>query len=106
MAIDMDKEMEASGTVEQRIVYESGNEMAAYAAHQINSHIIGSLPISPTTEGAQFLDLMKANDQHDIVLIAAVGEHVSAGVCYGASTGGGRVFNATCANGYLYMLEQ
>jgi pyruvate ferredoxin oxidoreductase alpha subunit len=94
------------GTVEQRMVYESGNEMAAYAAHQINYHIMGYFPISPSTEVAQFLDLMKTNGQHDIVLIPADGEHGSAGVCYGASTAGGRVFNATSANGYLYMLEQ
>ncbi|MBB6730308.1 thiamine pyrophosphate-dependent enzyme [Cohnella zeiphila] len=107
MAIDIRKEQgTAEGTVEQRVVYESGNEMAAYAAHQINYHIMGYFPISPSTEVAQFLDLMKTSGQHDIVLIPADGEHGSAGVCYGASTAGGRVFNATSANGYLYMLEQ
>nr|WP_240464171.1 thiamine pyrophosphate-dependent enzyme [Paenibacillus apiarius] len=95
-----------SGTAEQRMVYESGNEMAAYAAHQINYHIMGYYPISPSTEVAQFLDLMKANGQHDVKLIPADGEHGSAGICYGASTAGGRVFNATSANGYMYMLEQ
>ncbi|HZG87653.1 thiamine pyrophosphate-dependent enzyme [Paenibacillus sp.] len=105
MAIEYEKEV-GGGTVEQRIVYESGNEMAAYAAHQINYHIMGYFPISPSTEVAQFLDLMKANGQHDIKLIPADGEHGSAGVCYGASAAGGRVFNATSANGYLYMLEQ
>ncbi|HEX7055987.1 MAG TPA: thiamine pyrophosphate-dependent enzyme [Bacilli bacterium] len=105
MAIEIKREVGA-GKVEQRMVYESGNEMAAYAAHQINYHIMGYFPISPSTEVAQFLDLMKANGQHDIKLIPADGEHGSAGICYGASTGGGRVFNATSANGYLYMLEQ
>jgi len=105
MAIEIKREF-GQGTVEQRMVYESGNEMAAYAAHQINYHIMGYFPISPSTEVAQFLDLMKTSGQHDIVLIPADGEHGSAGVCYGASTAGGRVFNATSANGYLYMLEQ
>lgn len=105
MAIEINKET-GQGTIEQRMVYESGNEMAAYAAHQINYHIMGYFPISPSTEVAQFLDLMKANGQHDIKLIPADGEHGSAGVCYGASAAGGRVFNATSANGYLYMLEQ
>lgn len=105
MAIEIKKEI-GTGKVEQRMVYESGNEMAAYAAHQINYHIMGYFPISPSTEVAQFLDLMKTSGQHDIVLIPADGEHGSAGVCYGASTAGGRVFNATSANGYLYMLEQ
>lgn len=106
MAIDIKQEGLELGKVEQRMVYESGNEMAAYAAHQINYHVMGYFPISPSTEVAQFLDLMKVNDQHDIVLIPADGEHGSAGICYGASTAGGRVFNATSANGYLYMLEQ
>ncbi|GAA3401192.1 thiamine pyrophosphate-dependent enzyme [Paenibacillus hodogayensis] len=106
MAIDIKREEQHTGKVEQRIVYESGNEMAAYAAHQINYHIMGYFPISPSTEVAQFLDLMKANGQHDVVLIPADGEHGSAGVCYGASAAGGRVFNATSANGYLYMIEQ
>jgi pyruvate ferredoxin oxidoreductase alpha subunit len=106
VAIDIKREEQQLGKVEQRVVYESGNEMAAYAAHQINYHIMGYFPISPSTEVAQFLDLMKANGQHDVVLIPADGEHGSAGVCYGASTAGGRVFNATSANGYLYMIEQ
>lgn len=108
MAIDYNKEKEQLKTakVEERIVYESGNEMAAYAAHQINYHIMGYFPISPSTEVAQFLDSMKARGEHDIVLIPADGEHGSAGICYGAAAGGGRVFNATSANGYLYMLEQ
>lgn len=105
MAIEINREV-GQGTVEQRMVYESGNEMAAYAAHQINYHIMGYFPISPSTEVAQFLDLMKANGQHDVKLIPADGEHGSAGICFGASTAGGRVFNATSANGYLYMLEQ
>lgn len=105
MAIDLEQERRA-GTVEQRVVYESGNEMAAYAASQINYHIMGYFPISPSTEVAQYLDLMKASGQHDIKLIPSDGEHSSAGICYGASTGGGRVFNATSAQGYLYMLEQ
>lgn len=105
MAMDIAKE-QGTAKVQQRVVYESGNEMAAYAAHQINYHIMGYFPISPSTEVAQFLDLMKANGQHDIKLIPSDGEHSSAGICYGASTAGGRVFNATSANGYMYMLEQ
>ncbi|WP_438445573.1 thiamine pyrophosphate-dependent enzyme [Gorillibacterium sp. sgz5001074] len=105
MAIEIKKEI-SEGKVEQRMVYESGNEMAAYAAHQINYHIMGYFPISPSTEVAQFLDLMKASGQHDVKLIPSDGEHSSAGICYGASTAGARVFNATSANGYLYMLEQ
>ncbi len=90
----------------QKILFESGNEVAAFAAKQINYHIMGYYPITPSTQIAEFLDQMKADGEHDIVMIPAEGEHSAAGICYGASTGGGRVFNATSANGLLYALEQ
>lgn len=90
----------------QITLYESGNELAAYAARQINYHVMGYYPITPSTQIAENLDLMKAEGLHDITLIAAEGEHSAAGVCYGASTTGARVFNATSANGLLYALEQ
>ena len=90
----------------QKLLFESGNELAAYAAKQINYHVMGYYPITPSTQIAEYLDLMKANGEHHISLIPAEGEHSAAGICYGASTGGGRVFNATSANGLLYALEQ
>ncbi|HJV30596.1 MAG TPA: transketolase C-terminal domain-containing protein [Bacillales bacterium] len=94
------------GTAEQVSTFESGNEMAAMAAAQINYHVMGYFPITPSTEVAQFLDQMKTRGEHDIKLIAADGEHGAAGICYGASVTGARVFNATSANGFLYMIEQ
>lgn len=97
---------EGSGTAAQKIMYDSGNELAAYAAKQINYHVMGYYPITPSTQIAENLDEMRAEGLHDIELIAAEGEHSAAGICYGASTGGGRVFNATSANGLLYALEQ
>ena len=97
----MEKKME-----EQKVMYDSGNELAAYAAKQINYHVMGYYPITPSTQIAENLDTMRAEGQHDILLIAAEGEHSAAGICYGASAGGGRVFNATSANGLLYALEQ
>ncbi|WP_343210663.1 thiamine pyrophosphate-dependent enzyme [Anaerolentibacter hominis] len=90
----------------QKTMFESGNEMAAFAAKQINYHVMGYYPITPSTQIAEFLDLMKAEGEHDISMIAAEGEHSAAGICYGASAGGGRVLNATSANGLLYALEQ
>ncbi|ADU30437.1 thiamine pyrophosphate-dependent enzyme [Evansella cellulosilytica] len=95
-----------TGAGEQITTFESGNEMAATAAAQINYHVMGYFPITPSTEVAQYLDIMKTKGLHDIELIAADGEHGSAGICFGAATTGARVFNATSANGLLYMLEQ
>lgn len=87
-------------------VFKSGNEAAAYAAKQINYHIMGYYPITPSTQVAENIDLMVSEGESNTVLIAAEGEHSAAGICYGASAGGGRVINATSANGLLYALEQ
>ena len=91
---------------EQKLLFESGNELAAYAAKQINYHVMGYYPITPSTQIAEYLDQMGADGEHSIALMPAEGEHSAAGICYGASTGGGRVFNATSANGLLYAIEQ
>lgn len=101
----MEKELQQTAA-EQVMTFESGNEMAAMAAAQINYHLMGYFPITPSTEVAQYLDQMKSRGEHDIKLIAADGEHGSAGICYGAAITGARVFNATSANGFMYMLEQ
>lgn len=90
----------------QKVDFMSGNEMAAVAAKQINYHVMGYYPITPSTEIAEILDEMKAEGEHEIVMIPGDGEHGAAGICYGASTGGGRVFNATSAQGLLFSLEQ
>ncbi len=87
-------------------IFESGNELAAHAAKQIDYHLMGYYPITPSTQIAETLDLMRADGKHRIVMIPAEGEHSAAGICYGGSAGGGRVFNATSANGLLYALEQ
>ena len=94
------------GIPEQKHIFESGNELAAYAAKQINYHVMGYYPITPSTQIAEYLDQMKADGEHTISMIPAEGEHSAAGICYGASAGGGRVLNATSANGLLYALEQ
>lgn len=90
----------------QKLMFESGNELAAFAAKQINYHVMGYYPITPSTQIAEYLDQMGADGEHSIALIPAEGEHSAAGICYGAAAGGGRVFNATSANGLLYALEQ
>ncbi len=86
--------------------YASGNEMAAIAIKQIGYDLMGYYPITPSTQIAENLDIMRANGETDLVMVAAEGEHSAAGICYGASVAGGRVVNATSANGLLYAIEQ
>lgn len=90
----------------QEVEYAGGNEIAAIAVRQIGYDLMGYYPITPSTQIAENLDMMCAEGLSDMVMIAAEGEHSAAGICYGASVGGGRVFNATSANGLLYAIEQ
>ena len=90
----------------QIMEYASGNEMAAIAIKQIGYDLMGYYPITPSTQIAENLDIMRANGETDLVMVAAEGEHSAAGICYGASVAGGRVVNATSANGLLYAIEQ
>jgi len=86
--------------------FRSGNEMAALSAQHIDFHVMGYYPITPSTEIAEHLDELKAEGSLRTVMIPADGEHGAAGLCYGAAVGGGRVFNATSAQGLLYALEE
>ena len=86
--------------------YASGNEIAAIAIKQIGYDLMGYYPITPSTQIAENLDTMRAKGETDLIMIAAEGEHSAAGICYGAAVGGGRVINATSANGLLYAIEQ
>lgn len=86
--------------------FRKGNEMVVIAAQQINYHLMGYYPITPSTEIAEELDELFVQGGHDIAMIPADGEHSAAGICYGAAVGGGRVLNATSSQGLLYALEQ
>ena len=106
MAVKEKEILDKKNIAKQVVEFKSGNEMAALAAAQINYHIMGYFPITPSTEIAQILDDMKTKGLHDIKLIPADGEHGAAGINYGGSVTGARVFTATSANGLMYMLEQ
>lgn len=94
------------GSVRQQTDLKSGNEAAAMAARDIGFHVMGYFPITPSTEVAENLSQMAADGEHEICMIPGDGEHGAAGICYGASLGGGRVLNATSSQGLLFALEQ
>jgi len=95
-----------AGTAAKKTDFLSGNEAAAKAASDIEFHVMGYFPITPSTEVAETLSRMQADGEHEIMMVPADGEHGAAGICYGASLGGGRVLNATSSQGLLYALEQ
>src|SRR4030042_7131407 len=102
MAQLLERPSEPKAEVAQAVDFRTGNEMAARAAKQINFPLMGYYPITPSTEVPEFLDEMKAEGEHEIRMIPADGEHSAAGICYGATTGGGRVFNAPSPQGLLH----
>ena len=59
----------------QETQFLSGNECAARAGRDINFHVMGYYPITPSTEIAQNLDEQRASGKHDIVMIPGDGEH-------------------------------
>ncbi len=86
--------------------FKNGNEMAALAVGQMDFHLMGYYPVTPSTEISEYVDADRAEGRNRITMVPAEGEHSAAGICYGASLGGARVFNATSAQGLMYMLEQ
>ena len=85
--------------LEQKTAFLGGNECAAQAAKDINFHVMGYYPITPSTEIAQNLDEKFADGEHTITMIPADGEHGAAGICYGASIGGIGTLIGTPPNG-------
>ena len=98
--------MKSTTVIEQVSSLKTGNEMIAEAAKMIDFHFMGYYPITPSTEISERIDAMKARGEVRTVMLPADGEHGAAGACFGASTGGARVMNATSANGLLYSIEQ
>jgi len=90
----------------QTYIFKDGNEMAALAATHINFHVMGYYPITPSTAVPEDIDAMHADGENDISMVPADGEHGAAGICFGASTAGGRVVNATSSQGLLYSMEE
>ena len=66
----------------QTVIFASGNEMAALAVKQIGYDLMGYYPITPSTQIAEGLDVMKAAGETDLIMIPAEGEHSAAGICY------------------------
>ena len=60
--------LEAAAEREQVQSVETGNQMAAIAASQVNYHVMGYFPITPSTEIAEYLDEMRVKNEHDIVI--------------------------------------
>ncbi len=82
-----------------------GNEAVAEAMRQINPDVVAAYPITPSTEIVQTFAQFVSDGEVDTNFVAVESEHSAMSACLAAATAGGRVMNATSANGLALMWE-
>jgi len=82
-----------------------GNEAVAEAMRQINPDVVAAYPITPSTEVVQNFAQFVSDGEVDTNFVAVESEHSAMSACLAAAVAGGRVMNATSANGLALMWE-
>jgi len=82
-----------------------GNIAVAEAMRQINPDVVAAYPITPSTEIVQTFAKFVADGLVDTNFVAVESEHSAMSACTAAAAAGGRVMNATSANGLALMWE-
>ncbi|NLO05826.1 MAG: pyruvate ferredoxin oxidoreductase [candidate division WS1 bacterium] len=72
---------------------------------QINPDVVAAYPITPSTEIVQNFAQFVSDGQVDTNFVAVESEHSAMSACLAAAVAGGRVMNATSANGLALMWE-
>jgi len=88
----------------ERVALE-GNEAVAEAMRQINPDVVAAYPITPSTEIVQNFAQFVSDGRVDTNFVAVESEHSAMSACLAAAVAGGRVMNATSANGLALMWE-
>ena len=55
--------------IDQVVEFASGNEIAAIAIKQIGYDLMGYYPITPSTQIAENLDIMRAKGETDLIMM-------------------------------------
>jgi len=82
-----------------------GNHAVAEAMRQINPDVVAAYPITPSTEIVQTFAKFHADGKVKTNFVAVESEHSAMSACTAAAAAGGRVMNATSANGLALMWE-
>lgn len=82
-----------------------GNHAVAEAMRQINPDVVAAYPITPSTEIVQTFAKFVSDGKVDTNFVAVESEHSAMSACTAAAAAGGRVMNATSANGLALMWE-
>ncbi|MBD3306860.1 pyruvate ferredoxin oxidoreductase, partial [candidate division KSB3 bacterium] len=89
----------------RKVVAITGNGAAAQAMRQINPDVCAAYPITPSTQVMEDFSQFVADGLVNTELITVESEHSAQSACVGAAAAGGRVMNATSANGLALMWE-
>lgn len=89
----------------RKVVAITGNAAVAQAMRQINPDVCAAYPITPSTQIMEEFSQFVADGLVDTELILVESEHSAQSACIGAAAAGGRVMNATSANGLALMWE-
>jgi pyruvate ferredoxin oxidoreductase alpha subunit len=82
-----------------------GNMAVAEAMRQINPDVVAAYPITPSTEVVQSFAKFVSDGKVKTNFVAVESEHSAMSACVAAAAAGGRVMNATSANGMALMWE-
>lgn len=82
-----------------------GNMAVAEAMRQINPDVVAAYPITPSTEIVQTFAKFVSDGKVKTNFVAVESEHSAMSACVAAAAAGGRVMNATSANGLALMWE-
>ena len=82
-----------------------GNLAVAEAMRQINPDVVAAYPITPSTEIVQTFATFVSDGKVHTNYVAVESEHSAMSACTAAAAAGGRVMNATSANGLALMWE-
>lgn len=82
-----------------------GNMAVAEAMRQINPDVVAAYPITPSTEVVQSFAKFVSDGKVKTNFVAVESEHSAMSACVAAAVAGGRVMNATSANGLALMWE-
>lgn len=84
----------------------NGNEAVARAILDIGYDAEGYYPITPSSDVGEAISRAYADGETDLAFIVGTSELAAIGICTGVAIAGGRVVDATSANGLLLKAEE
>jgi len=95
----------AGGLIVSRIIIDTGNHIAGYAAKAARSQVVAAYPITPQSPVVEQIAEFVERGELDAEYIRVESEHSAMAACIGAAAAGARTFTATSAQGLALMHE-